>query len=80
FTAISYEEASLDELDDILLARLAGKEAGQSSINNWQTAIFRELCRLYKKHGFVTQFHFGALRNNHTGQLEKLGADVGVDS
>lgn len=80
FTAISYEEASLEELDDILLARLAGKEAGQSSINKWQTAIFRELCRLYKKHGFVTQVHFGALRNNHTGLFEKLGADVGVDS
>lgn len=80
FTAISYEEASLEELDDILLASLAGKEAGQSSINKWQTAIFRELCRLYKKHGFVTQVHFGALRNNHTGLFEKLGADVGVDS
>ena len=80
FTAISYEEASLEELDDILLARLAGKEAGQSSINKWQTALFRELCRLYKKHGFVTQVHFGALRNNHTGLFEKLGADVGVDS
>lgn len=80
FTAISYEEASLEELDDILLARLAGKEAGQFSINKWQTAIFRELCRMYKKHGFVTQVHFGALRNNHTGLFEKLGADVGVDS
>ncbi|HFI0402531.1 TPA: glucuronate isomerase [Streptococcus suis] len=80
FTAISYEEASLEELDDILLARLAGKEVGQSSINKWQTAIFRELCRLYKKHGFVTQVHFGALRNNHTGLFDKLGADVGVDS
>lgn len=80
FTAITYEEATLEELNDILLARMVGKEVGQSEINKWQTAIFRELCRLYKKHGFVTQVHFGALRNNHTGLFEKLGADVGVDS
>ncbi|VOP77619.1 glucuronate isomerase [Streptococcus pneumoniae] len=80
FTAITYEEATLEELNDILLARMVGKEVGQSGINKWQTAIFRELCRLYKKHGFVTQVHFGALRNNHTGLFEKLGADVGVDS
>lgn len=80
FTAISYEEATDEELDDILLARLAGKEVSQSGINKWQTAIFRELCRLYKEHGFVTQVHFGALRNNHTGLFEQLGPDVGVDS
>ena len=80
FTAISYEEATAEDLDDILLARLAGKEVSQSGIKKWQTAIFRELCRLYKEHGFVTQVHFGALRNNHTGLFEQLGPDVGVDS
>lgn len=80
FTAISYEEATDEELNDILLARLAGKEVSQSGINKWQTAIFRELCRLYKEHGFITQVHFGALRNNHTGLFEQLGPDVGVDS
>jgi len=80
FAAISYEESTAEELDDILLARLAGKEVSQSGINKWQTAIFRELCRLYKEHGFVTQVHFGALRNNHTGLFEQLGPDVGVDS
>lgn len=80
FTAICYEEASTMELNDILQASLAGKVASQSSINKWQTAIFRELCRLYKEYGFVTQVHFGALRNNHTGLFEKLGADIGVDS
>ncbi|HGD2412228.1 TPA: glucuronate isomerase, partial [Streptococcus agalactiae] len=51
-----------------------------SEISKWQTAVFMELCRLYKKYGFVTQVHFGALRNNHSTIFEKLGADVGVDS
>lgn len=30
FTAITYEEATLEELNDILLARMVGKEVGQS--------------------------------------------------
>ncbi|MFX3708031.1 glucuronate isomerase, partial [Streptococcus suis] len=30
--------------------------------------------------GFVTQVHFVALRNKHTGLFENLGADVVVDS
>lgn len=80
FTSICFEWASQEELDDILVSSLAGNIASSSAVRKWQTAIFRELCHLYKEYGIVTQVHFGALRNNHTGLFEKLGADVGVDS
>lgn len=59
---------------------LAGDTPSQLDIKQWQTAVFADLCRLYKQYGFVTQVHFGALRNNHSGIFKRLGADVGVDS
>lgn len=43
-----------------------------------QTLLF--LCRLYHKKGWVQQFHLGALRDNNTRLLEKLGPNTGFDS
>ncbi|AJG25661.1 glucuronate isomerase [Streptococcus iniae] len=80
FTEIVVENATRSELDVLLTKVIGGYYPNQFEINQWQTAVFAELCRLYKKYGFVTQVHFGALRNNHSGIYTKLGADVGVDS
>ncbi|HGK6545219.1 TPA: glucuronate isomerase [Streptococcus agalactiae] len=64
----------------VLIIHKIGYSMQQTITKAGQTAVFMELCRLYKKYGFVTQVHFGALRNNHSTIFEKLGADVGVDS
>ncbi|MXQ48621.1 glucuronate isomerase [Streptococcus pneumoniae] len=80
FTEIVFEESDPQTLDQLLGCVKKGYVPTQIEINQWQTALFAELCRLYKKYGFVTQVHFGALRNNHSAIFEKLGADVGVDS
>ncbi|TWS95366.1 glucuronate isomerase [Streptococcus sp. sy018] len=80
FTEISFELASKEELNELLTATLAGQQPDILAIRKWQTAVFVELCRLYKQYGFVTQVHFGALRNNHKKLFNRLGADVGVDS
>ncbi|EHI68645.1 glucuronate isomerase [Streptococcus ictaluri 707-05] len=80
FTEIVYEEAPKDQLDKLMQKVLQGQSATSLEIKQWQTAVFTELCKLYKAFGFVTRVHFGALRNNHTALYKKLGADVGVDS
>lgn len=80
FTEIVFEQTDELELNDLFNKVCEGYIPNQSEISKWQTAVFMELCRLYKKYGFVTQVHFGALRNNHSTIFEKLGADVGVDS
>ncbi|WP_162012659.1 glucuronate isomerase [Streptococcus sp. S784/96/1] len=80
FTEIVFELATKAELDQLFGKVKAGDRPNLFEIKQWQTALFAELCRLYKKYGFVTQVHFGALRNNHSGIFNKLGADVGVDS
>ncbi|HGD4281656.1 TPA: glucuronate isomerase [Streptococcus agalactiae] len=80
FTEIVFEQTDELELNDLFNKVCEGYIPNQSEISKWQTAVFMELCRLYKKYGFVTQVHFGALRNNHSTIFEKLGADVGVYS
>lgn len=80
FTEIVFEPATKAELDQLFGKVKAGDTPNLLEIKQWQTAVFAELCRLYKQYGFVTQVHFGALRNNHSGIFNKLGADVGVDS
>lgn len=80
FTEIVFEKATPEALNQIMAKVLAGDTPSQLDINQWQTAVFADLCRLYKQYGFVTQVHFGALRNNHSGIFKRLGADVGVDS
>lgn len=80
FTEIIFEPADKVGLNQLLTQVRAGYQPTQLEIHQWQTAVFAELCRLYKAYGFVTQVHFGALRNNHSGIYQKLGADVGVDS
>lgn len=80
FTQISYVPATREELDGILQKALQGQNLSMLEVESWQTGLFRELCRLYKEHQFVTQVHFGALRNNHSVLANLLGPDIGVDS
>jgi glucuronate isomerase len=49
-------------------------------IEQLQTTILLELCRIYCKKGWTQQFHLGALRNNSKRALRKLGPDTGFDS
>ncbi|MBR7928043.1 glucuronate isomerase [Aerococcaceae bacterium zg-ZUI334] len=80
FTEIVFEQVDKALLDELLNKVIEGYEPNQQEINQWQTAVFAELCRLYKQYGFVTQVHFGALRNNHSILYQQLGSDIGIDS
>lgn len=80
FTEIVFEAADKSLLNELLVKVKDGYKASALEVKQWQTAVFAELCRLYKKYGFVTQVHFGALRNNHSKLYQKLGADIGIDS
>lgn len=43
-------------------------------------AVLQQLCRMYHQKGWTQQFHLGALRNNNSRMLAKLGPDTGFDS
>lgn len=80
FGEVVFEKVSQVQCDEILKKRLANQYLTPLEVRQWQSAIFKELCRLYHQYGLVTQVHFGALRNNHTQLYSKLGPDCGVDS
>jgi glucuronate isomerase len=67
------------------IEELFKKLASGKSLDNDERAFFKysallELCKLYHKHGWVQQFHLGALRNTNERMLQKLGPDTGFDS
>lgn len=77
---IVYLEAEAAELNTIFTKVIEGEELSLEEIQKWQTEVLVELSRLYKENNFVTQIHFGALRNNNSLYSEKLGPDSGFDS
>jgi len=42
--------------------------------------VLLALCKMYHQKGWVQQFHLGAIRNNNSRLLTKLGPDTGFDS
>jgi glucuronate isomerase len=46
----------------------------------FKSAILFELACMDAEHGWVMQLHLGALRNNNSRMLNKLGPDTGYDS
>ncbi len=66
---------------NILFSRvLNGQVLSKKDGNGLRSIILIHLCKLYHSKGWVQQFHLGALRNNSSRMMVKLGADTGFDS
>ncbi len=61
-------------------AARAGKAAGPDETARFTWFMMLFFGRLDAKRGWTKQLHLGALRNNNTRLLKRLGADAGVDS
>jgi len=57
-----------------------GKKVEMGYFGAIQNAVLFELARMDHEKGWVQQYHYGALRNNNTMMLEKVGVDAGYDS
>lgn len=57
-----------------------GGKLTQEDAASFRCAILLELCRAYHQHGWVQQFHLGALRNTNERMLKTLGPNTGFDS
>jgi glucuronate isomerase len=51
-----------------------------TQISTFRYHTLLALCRMYHSKGWTQQFHLGALRNNNSRMMQKLGADTGFDS
>lgn len=73
-------DCSEAEAAKIFQALRAGEAASTTDTAKWVWFTMLHLGRLDAKRGWTKQLHLGALRNNNTRLLKRLGADAGVDS
>ncbi len=73
-------EADEAALDDIFARAKAGSAIVWEEQLAYHTALLLSVGQEYRKRDWVTQFHFGVLRNNSKTMFRKLGPDTGYDS
>jgi glucuronate isomerase len=77
---VPFEPCTEDEAAAIFAQARAGRAATPEQWAKFATFMMVFFGRLDANRGWTKQLHLGALRNNNSRLLEKLGADAGVDS
>ncbi len=75
--AESYTEK---EIEQIFLKVMNGGKADASEVSKFKSAFLYHCGVLDAQKGWVYQLHIGAIRNNNSRMLDKLGRDAGFDS
>lgn len=74
------EDFTESSLEGAFQAVMAGRRLDEHTINMFKSATLHFICTWNYEKGWAQQFHAGALRNNNSRLLQRLGADAGVDS
>ncbi len=75
-----YPVADRNEALKIFAKRRKGKAISEADSKVFKGYLTYFLFRLYAKYHIATELHLGAMRNNNSRMLEKLGLDTGYDS
>ncbi len=75
-----YPVTSKAQADKVLKKALKGKVVGEEETKVFKGYLTYFLFKLYAKYNIATELHVGAMRNNNSAMLEKLGLDTGFDS
>lgn len=77
FLYADFTEAALEQaFKDVM----AGKQLDDAATAMFKSATLHFICLWNHEKGWAQQFHAGAIRNNNSRLLKRLGADAGVDS
>lgn len=74
------EECTASEADAIFRKVISGKALSREEIWKFKSVMLHELAVMDAERGWTQQFHYGALRNNNSRMLARLGPDTGYDS
>ncbi len=80
FEYMPFSPCSEKEAAGIFKRARAGQAASAAESGQFATFMMLFFGRLDAKRGWTKQLHLGALRNNSTRLLKRVGADAGVDS
>jgi glucuronate isomerase len=75
--AAEYDDTIIEEYYDRLRS---GGKLHQEETNQFKSAVLYQLALLDHDKNWTAQWHIGAIRNNNSSLLQRLGADAGVDS
>jgi len=76
---VMFKPVSDDEANCILKKALMGTELTLLEQLQFKTAFMLFVGKLYHRHGWVMQLHYGIKRDNNRVLYEKLGPDTGFD-
>ncbi|MBS1476466.1 MAG: glucuronate isomerase [Acholeplasmatales bacterium] len=77
---VHYTPATYEEANAVFLKGMKHEAISSHEEDQYKGYILLFLGKQYKKHGWVQQYHIGALRNNSKKMLEKIGPDTGFDA
>ena len=77
---VHYVDATYDEANQVFKKGLKGEKISDFEQDQYKGYILVFLGKEYYKHGWVQQYHIGALRNNSKSMLAKIGPDTGFDA
>lgn len=77
---IVYEEASEEEVTEILQKALQGEQLTECEIKKYKTQVMVSLGKQYARLHWTMQIHIGTIRNNSKRMMRLLGPDTGFDA
>ena len=77
---VHYAPATYEEANAVFLKGMKGEHITGEEQDKYKGYLLILLGKQYVKHGWVQQYHIGALRNNSKTMLEKIGPDTGFDA
>lgn len=75
-----YEIAEKSDAEKAFEKRRKGEKVTEKEAEKFKGYLTYFLMKLYAKHKIATELHVGAMRNNNSEMLAKLGLDTGYDS
>ena len=75
-----YVIPSKDVASSVFEKKLSNKQISEEEIRVYKGYLTYYLFKLYAKYNIRSELHIGAMRNNNTKMLNKLGLDSGFDS
>ena len=75
-----YEIAEREDADKVFKLAIKGEKITEKQAEIFKGYFTYFLFKLYAKYDIRTELHIGAMRNNNTEMLNKLGLDTGYDS
>ncbi len=77
---VHYAEASYDVANKVFKKGLNHEVVSEQEQDWYKGYLLVFLGKQYHQHGWVQQYHIGALRNNSKSMLKKIGPDTGFDA